>query len=188
MSGSRMDSAKLAAKSLLDSLSADNFVSVVDFDSQARRPFDPACAGTQLLKSSKENVESLKTFVDGIRASGATQYGAALTEAYALLNGGTPGQYASRSVVIFLSDGVPSDSSSSINTIIQTQQPENCILLTYGLAFDGDVLQSMADVKTGGAYQSISDESNLRSVLGSYYEHPTLLQPRKPSRCIVSLV
>ncbi|XP_065835890.1 VWFA and cache domain-containing protein 1-like isoform X3 [Oscarella lobularis] len=193
-SSSRMDLAKEAAKTVLDSLSPDDRVGVVAFSTAAEYP--SGCYRNRLARATVSNVDKLKTYVDSLFPSGSTNYKESLASAFDLFI-----QSPSRSdenvapadkVILFLTDGEPTNSLGSNTAIMQAIRDKNQVLgfkvviLTYGMG-DGipssgeTLLQKIAEqaygyygvastsLSTAGVSDIVRTDSNIRQELGSYY-------------------
>ncbi|XP_065835518.1 VWFA and cache domain-containing protein 1-like [Oscarella lobularis] len=193
-SSSRMDLAKEAAKTVLDSLSPDDRVGVVAFSTVAGHP--SGCYSNRLARATVSNVGELKTYVDNLFPSGATNYKDSLASAFDLFI-----QSPSRSdenlapadkVILFLTDGEPTSSLGSNAAIMQTIRDKNQVLgfkvviLTYGM---GEGIQSSGEtllrkiaeqdygyysvastnLSTAGIANIVRNDSNILQEFGSFY-------------------
>ena len=87
--------------------------------------------------------------------SGDTQYSKAFRSAFNLLKGSSSGREASRTkVIIFLTDGKPTDEPTEIMQTIQTENAElnnKVVIMTYGMEQDLQILRDIAN-QDGGRY------------------------------------
>ena len=87
--------------------------------------------------------------------SGETQYSKAFRSAFNLLKGSSSGRETSRTkVIIFLTDGKPTDEPTEIMQTIQTENAElnnKVVIMTYGMEQDLQILRDIAN-QDGGRY------------------------------------
>ncbi|CAH1777706.1 unnamed protein product, partial [Owenia fusiformis] len=202
---SRLDVAKDAAKSVLDTLNPLDRVAVVGFSGKAYvAPGDhtkSSCFGHQLALAIPQNMAILKKNIDGFHASGSTNYANALENAFSLFRSSADLEYnlaKNRSkAILFLTDGIPTD--TMIENVYRTIETGNAklrnkvVILTYGIggaaALDDAILLKMAKMTSlngrVGEYTSVGDIKNLRHDMSSYYnffsnveyDHPIISTP-----------
>lgn len=179
-----MEIAKEAAKTVINTLNPHDQVAVVTFSSSASvmgvSNRKEGCFGRELALATTENVKSIVQFIDETTAGGGTLYGAALEKAFQFFDASTSGGNRDK-VILFLSDGQPSDSRVDI---IRTLKERNgrlnnsVIVMSYGLGnADFSVLREMANEAgtlygesgKSGLFTHVSNPSNLRRAMGSYY-------------------
>ena len=133
-----MDIAIDAAKVVLATLSPNDRVGVVDFDSAARYPSVLNCGGTvaKLSSATPDAISQLNDLVDQIRAGGFTRYISGLRIAFDMFD--NTGDIGNDRVILFLSDGIPTEGANEITTYLDNRRAtdSNFHLLTYGFAFD----------------------------------------------------
>ncbi|XP_065835892.1 VWFA and cache domain-containing protein 1-like isoform X2 [Oscarella lobularis] len=189
---SRMELAKEAAKTVLDSLSPDDRVGVVAFSTVAEYP--SGCYSNRLARATVSNVDKLKTYVDNLLPSGSTNYKDSLVSAFDLFiqSPSRSDENLAHKVILFLTDGEPTNSLGSNTAIMQAIRDKNQVLgfkvviLTYGM---GDGIQSSGEtllrkiaeqdyeyygvvstnLSTAGVSDIVRTDSNIRQELGSYY-------------------
>ena len=87
--------------------------------------------------------------------TGSTQYSKAFRSAFNLLKSTSTGREASRTkVIIFLTDGEPTDEPTEIMPTIQTKNAElnnKVLIMTYGMEQDLQILRDIA-YQDGGRY------------------------------------
>ncbi len=87
--------------------------------------------------------------------TGETFYSKALTQAFDLLKGSSIGKGPSRrKVILFLTDGQPTDKNSTIMQTIKTKNAElnnSVVIMTYGILQDLPILQHIAE-QNGASY------------------------------------
>uniref|UniRef100_H2Z2Q4 VWFA domain-containing protein n=1 Tax=Ciona savignyi TaxID=51511 RepID=H2Z2Q4_CIOSA len=111
-----------------------------------------SCFANKFADASPQNKKKVSTFIDQIFSGGGTYYSTALTKAFAFFQS-EPADLDR--VILFMSDGAPSDSASVImSTQIRGNERLNnsVIIMTYGLgSADFTVLTHMAQ-NNGAAY------------------------------------
>ena len=87
-------------------------------------------------------------------AIGGTLYGKAFEKAFQLLKTSPQGVSARKKVIIFLTDGKPTDGAGSIMQIIKNKNAElnnTAIIMTFGMLVNVQILQDIAN-QDGSAY------------------------------------
>ncbi|XP_078384872.1 VWFA and cache domain-containing protein 1-like [Oculina patagonica] len=192
MSLKRMPVAKEAAKTLLSTMNPRDRIGLVKFSSFAETPtghnndFRRNCHSEQLAEATPINIKYLKNYVDEITAEGTTYYSRAFTRAFDLLKASSAGEDPSRKkVIIFLTDGEPTDDGKTIMQTIKTKNAElnnAVVVMTYGMLQNLQILEDIAkqdgtrygvpkasDV-TAGKFTYVKDTENLRKDLATYYD------------------
>ncbi|XP_006819745.2 VWFA and cache domain-containing protein 1-like [Saccoglossus kowalevskii] len=186
-----------ASITVLDTMNPNDKVGVVAFSSIVKLPpmiGDTSCYANELALSTTINIQNLKKFVLSLTASGGTNYGKAFEAAFNLLKASyTPDVDIERDqVIIFLTDGEPTDTKASIMSTIRSKNEEmenKVTILTFGLGSDSGInfLQDIANqnfVKHGveeanisigetkqGVFTHVTDYNLLRSKMARYYDY-----------------
>ncbi|XP_014680170.1 PREDICTED: uncharacterized protein LOC106820137 [Priapulus caudatus] len=146
-------------------------VSVVAFGTNANKPPGntevSTCFSRQLASASPSNIKYLDSYIDGLNAYGSTFYREALRAAFGLLKE-TPTTSQRDKVILFLTDGVPSDSPVEIMESIKELNKElnnTVMIVTYGLGEAAsskgtEILTSMAE--QNGTLYEVELEPNVR--------------------------
>ncbi|KAI0210270.1 VWFA and cache domain-containing protein 1 [Lamellibrachia satsuma] len=191
-----------AAATVVDTLGPNDRVGVVAFSDQPQTPpgnlRTSICYSNTLAMATPRNKHYLTNdFLMNLRADGGTHYAPALKKAFEYFIK-TPSVSTDRTVrekaIIFLTDGEPTDTRE---VVMQTLRDENAKLgnkvtmFMFGLGegsmwhtLNDMAMQTTADVKAGevkrGHFIRVSDPSDLRSKMGSYYTYfsKTGSQPR----------
>uniref|UniRef100_A0ABM0MXQ2 VWFA and cache domain-containing protein 1-like n=1 Tax=Saccoglossus kowalevskii TaxID=10224 RepID=A0ABM0MXQ2_SACKO len=156
------------------------------------------CYSYQLAAATSPNLNYLRGFVNSIQEYGSTHYSTAFEAAFDLLEASRPQQGEPYRVILFLTDGEPTDDAATeydrkqmIMKVIQNRNlrmGNEVIIMTYGLGDDVglDFLQDIAlqngtkygvvpDTSVGeirpGRYVHVSDPSMLATVMASYYDY-----------------
>jgi uncharacterized protein YegL len=102
----RMEAAKIATNTVIDTLDAADSVAVIDFDSAARTASE-GCLRDKMIPATAENKDKLKNFVKVMKTDGGTNFDAAFIKADTILR-----DEVSRAVVgdkpvmvLFMTDG-----------------------------------------------------------------------------------
>ncbi|XP_068702229.1 VWFA and cache domain-containing protein 1-like isoform X1 [Montipora foliosa] len=185
----RMELAKDAAITVLDTLSPQDNVGIVVFSTLVNTP--SGCFGSTVAAGIPANLEILKDWVREIRAFGATNYIPAFRQAFKMLHNVTTRQRTSErsNIILFLTDGAPTDSEAGIYREIRRGQS----LMTFSVQVNtyalGGILKSKSlrrlqkiANKNGGVFQQIKDQTGgaLKRLMGSYYTSINSSLERKP--------
>ncbi|CAH1777703.1 unnamed protein product [Owenia fusiformis] len=202
---SRLDVAKDAANSVLDTLNPSDRVAVVGFNQGTLvAPGDhkkSLCFGNQLALAIPQNKAILKKNVDGFHAAGGTTYASALKVAFSLFKNSADFETNSTKkrskAILFLTDGEPTDAATKdIFTTIENENKmisNEIVILTYGIggaaALNEAILSKMAKMTSlngrVGEYTRVGNIKTLRHDMSSYYNffsnveynHPIISTP-----------
>ena len=171
MTGSRINLARNAAKQVVNTLTDADFATVIGFSSGANK------MGNTLLRATRARREEMRTWIDNnINARGGTNFRAAFQAVTQVLTATTTSSGCNR-VILFLSDGVPSnwDASDYASTQSDLANLGRAHLLTYALGSGADttVLKNLA-CQNGGILYQVGDADNLGDIMAEYYK---LLSP-----------
>ncbi|KAL9960908.1 hypothetical protein ACROYT_G034416 [Oculina patagonica] len=191
MLGDRIRVAKEAAKTVLSTMNPMDRIGLVNFNIQAETPTGynndgRSCHSERLADATPINIKFLKDYVDGLFVRGSTFYSNAFTRAFDLMKNSSAGEGPSRKkVIIFLTDGQPTDDGKTIMQTIKTKNAElnnTVVIMTYGILQDLQILRDIAkqdgtrygvpkapDV-TAGKFTYVQDTKNLRRDLATYYD------------------
>ncbi|XP_014676321.1 PREDICTED: VWFA and cache domain-containing protein 1-like [Priapulus caudatus] len=162
-------------------------VSVVAFGTNANKPPGnteaSTCFNRQLASASPSNIKYLDSYIDGLNAYGSTFYRKALRAAFGLLKK-TPTTSQRDKVILFLTDGIPSDSPVEIMESIKGLNKElnnTVMIVTYGLGEAAsskgtEILTSMAE--QNGTLYEVELEPNVRKGAFIPILNPSELRPR----------
>ena len=182
---SRLPTAIEAAKSILDALTIADSVAVVAFGSTARRLCTDGGSSCGPVQATKKNIASLTSLVDGLSASGSTNFEDAFAKAFGVLTSASEFTSNCHRVILFLADGSPTSGDSSTSGIlsgIESGQQQlsgggnnPAYIFTYSFGSDGsssDELMKSIACNNMGIWAPVSDTSSsaLRSQMGGYYE------------------
>lgn len=160
----RMDMLKTATKQLIDGLTKADFVSIVDFDTEAKT-FQNL---QYMARATQDFRASMKKFVDEMEADGNTAYDKAFELAFTVADTSYAQNYDSgcQTVFVFLTDGARSegaDPTALIRARQQKDQKRKEMFVIIGLGSDvnptetaGKTLQKLA-CDIGGVFESVSD-------------------------------
>lgn len=129
MRGEKLTQAQAALRFVLDQLNDRDRFNIIEFSTGVRQ------FGQGLLDISQR--EAAKTWVDGLQASGGTDINRALLEALAQVDAQRP------TVIIFLTDGLPTEGTTDIERILSNVKqaaPRNVRLFTFGVGDDVNTL------------------------------------------------
>ncbi len=154
MAGEKIDQAKEALEFVLKHLNPEDRFNIVAFSTGVRiydRDLRPAEDGAKAWR-----------FIDDLRAVGGTNIDLALTEALAMAKGERP------QIIIFLTDGLPTEGVTEANRIIanvKRQASDNVRIFTFGVGDDVNtfLLDTIAQGNRGASsyvrpYESIEEK------------------------------
>ncbi|XP_076070324.1 uncharacterized protein LOC143041995 isoform X3 [Mytilus galloprovincialis] len=159
----RVDIAKDAARTVLETFSPTDHVGVVAFSNEPRSP--SGCLGSQIARATVENKKIIHEFIDSIKPKKDTYYGKAFRSAFRLLREAkqqTPEQFEnSLDMILFLTDGTPSESNinSILEEIVQGQDSLNNTIKIFVYGFGQEILNSKSQSKTD-LLLMIADQNN----------------------------
>ena len=102
---------------MLSTLTDSDYVSVVDFSSNAVAYSDTLVQATGCADGCTDptgniqphgNLGNIKTFIDGLQATGTTNFNAAFDKAWAIFRSGGPSSNCNK-ILLFLTDGEPNN-------------------------------------------------------------------------------
>lgn len=175
VSGSMADNDRIslmkdAAKTVLASLTINDYVNVVTF-STAASTF--RCASDTMLPADAGTIAYLQTEIQALRASGSTDFYKAFQLAFDVIDrtkrAGAGSGCASNRVILFLTDGEPSNSEDHMALIAERNRDAGVAIFTYALGSNAKTQRDIA-CRNKGAYTFIEDGGNLRTKMQSYYQ------------------
>ena len=160
MEGDKFRQAQAALAYALDHLNPEDRFNVISFSSGTRT----YASG---LRSADEAAEA-RRWLEGLSARGATDIHRALLEAASMLNGERP------SIVIFLTDGLPTEGvtdSESILDGIGRAAPDNMRLFAFGVGYDVDtyLLDSLAQ-ENHGTTSYVTPDQSIDEIVSGFYD------------------
>ncbi len=165
----RMGRARDAVTTLLNTLNPDDYVGVVAFDSTIHTA--GGCFATQLAAANGYNINLLLAFVASLRPGSGTLCNAAMDAAVSMQANAPPAAKALPTAIIFVSDGIPSDSGF----LSRVSTASNTLWFAIGMGLsDSSVLNSIAAAGGTGTSVAIPDDGsvNLRTAMRAFYENP----------------
>jgi Ca-activated chloride channel homolog len=147
MSGAKLDHAKLAAKYVVDQLSAEDYVSIVEYDDRIN------VVSTSNRVADKQ---LLRKRIDAIEAGNTTNLGGGMLEGCKQVKSTYQPGYVNR--VLLLSDGLANEGITSVEElqrIAKAQSLENGISIsTFGLGLDynENLMTNIAEYGSGNYY------------------------------------
>lgn len=159
MDGAKITQAKDALKFILDHLNADDRFNIIVFNTAVTRYADGPRPASER--------QAARRFVDDIRAAGGTNIDGALQEALSAVGG------ANTSVVIFLTDGLPTAGQTDINKIAQNAKAKASAqvrLFPFGVGYDvNTVLLDTLASQNRGASAYVKPGENLEDAVSGFY-------------------
>ncbi|XP_078678431.1 VWFA and cache domain-containing protein 1-like [Branchiostoma floridae x Branchiostoma belcheri] len=139
----RLDLAKQAALTVLDTLTARDWAGVVSFSMEAQTA--QGCLGDSLREANQANLYIMRDFINNLHPVFQTYYAPAFRKAFDIFyeaKRNKPEQFQdSHNVILFLTDGQPTDPNDVLDEITegQNRMDRSVRIFTYGL---GDDLQT----------------------------------------------
>ena len=170
--GGIMTMAKHAAKMVIDTLTAVDYVTIVKYHF-AKWAGAEVAYSSALVEATDANKDLLKTWIDeNIDASGTTNFRAAFEKAWQVVDATTASSNCNR-IMLFLSDGEPNEwdymDTEGVKRKAASYDPPMHVL-TYGLGEGAkeDVLQAIA-CRGNGIYYSVT-AITLANTMASYFQ------------------
>jgi Ca-activated chloride channel homolog len=159
MSGTKLEQAKAALNQALGTLSSKDRFRVIAFSSQVRRFRD------SFVPATRDNLAAAREFVDGLGADGGTNIAGALDAAL-----DTPSDGERLSIVVFMTDGVPSIGEQAPDRIAEQAAGRigRTRMFTVGIGHDVNtyLLDRLASRGRGTA-EYVAPGSNVETAMGS---------------------
>ncbi|XP_066284024.1 VWFA and cache domain-containing protein 1-like [Branchiostoma lanceolatum] len=136
----RLELAKQAALTVLDTLTARDWAGVVSFSDNAETP--EGCLGDSLGEANPGNIAIMREFINNLRPILYTKYAKGFLKAFDLFYKAKQDKaeqfYDSHDVIIFLTDGEPTDPQDVLDQITegQNRMSRSVHIFTYGLGND----------------------------------------------------
>ncbi|XDV51309.1 hypothetical protein PO909_020221 [Leuciscus waleckii] len=166
MSGRKIHQTRLALLKILSDLDEDDHFGLITFDSEIKT------WKNELLKATKENLETAKSFVKEISDRGATDINAAVLAGVDMIN--RHPREGTASILILLTDGDPTSGETNIERIMANVKeaiglkfPLYCLGFGYDVNFD--FLTKMS-LENGGVARRIYEDSDADLQLQGFYD------------------
>ncbi len=165
-SNNRFFNSKKAAKKLIESLNYNDWINIVIFSDTVESRFPI------LQRATRDIRENIVKYIDGLKASGETNYEAAIRSIYNIFGNSKANELGCQSIVIFLTDGEPTVGETDANNLlklINEIDKFNTIWFGYSIGFNKDtkVLKAITCAKNG-ITESILDGAMIEDALMSY--------------------
>jgi hypothetical protein len=181
----RWQKAKDATNVVLDTLGPDDLVTIIDFDKDAKLPpSSPVkgygkCLSTQLVPASTAYKTLLKRWVESMDPQGTTNFIAAFNLGFQALKATDINQGGVTRVptILFMTDGDANDPTKDINaardSISDYRLRPKIFTFVFGSGITSKIRALMAKIAADndGASMTIADSADLRTAMGSYYDH-----------------
>lgn len=162
MAGDRMEQNKKALRYFVNSLSAIDRFSIVQFNTDVET-FKP-----QLVDATPENKKEALTFIDDLEARGGTNIGDALRTGTTILD-----QTSDRpAYLVLMTDGEPTVGETTLGGLMKTVNAKRDIrLFDFGVGYDINtkLLNKLAEAHHGLA-QYVEPDESLETALSSFYQ------------------
>lgn len=165
MQGAKIDQAKRALGYVLDQLNANDRFNIILFSTSTS-----AYASSLRPASAREDG---RNFVSRIRAEGSTDINRALLEAMAMADPSTSLRAERPTIVIFLTDGLPTTGETNAQRIIANVTnvaPKNVRLFTFGVGDDvNTILLDSLSEKLRGASDYVRPNEKIDEIVSAFY-------------------
>ncbi|XP_044029481.1 inter-alpha-trypsin inhibitor heavy chain H3-like isoform X11 [Siniperca chuatsi] len=166
MHGRKIQQTRIALIHILNDLAEDDFFGLITFDGNIFH------WKRELVQANQENLDSAKTFAQGIKDRGATDINGAVLEGARMLNAHP--REGSASILILLTDGDPTTGvtnlemiQSNVRRAIADKFPLYC--LGFGFDVNFEFLEKMS-LQNNGAARRIYEDSDANLQLQGFYE------------------
>ncbi|XDV51328.1 hypothetical protein PO909_020224 [Leuciscus waleckii] len=166
MYGRKIHQTRLALLKILSDLDEDDHFGLITFDSEVKT------WKNELLKATKDNLETAKAFVKEIRDRGATDINAAVLAGVDMIN--RHPREGTASILILLTDGDPTSGETNkerimanVKEAIGLKFPLYCLGFGYDVNFD--FLTKMS-LENGGVARRIYEDSDADLQLQGFYD------------------
>jgi Ca-activated chloride channel family protein len=165
MQGAKVDQAKRALGYVLDQLNSNDRFNIITFSTSTL-----AYAAGLRPASAREDA---RNFVSRIRAEGSTDINRALLEAMGMTDPSTSLRAERPTIVIFLTDGLPTTGETNAQKIISNvanAAPKNVRLFTFGVGDDvNTILLDSLSEKLRGASGYVRPNEKIDEVVSAFY-------------------
>ncbi|CAN0427083.1 unnamed protein product [Pylaiella littoralis] len=174
----RLELAKEAAETVLNTLNVDSFVSVVVFSESARALLANT---TTLVRATDDNVDELVSLVQDLDfdlANPGTNFGSAFEITFDILAASREAEEASsncQTAVVFLTDGdtnVGLTTEETIALIDERNADIGAQVFSFSLGTNADkVTSKQIACDTGGIYEHVDDGGDLSQAMAFFYRY-----------------
>jgi Ca-activated chloride channel family protein len=166
MAGRKLDQAKKALLFCLGNLSVDDRFEIVRFSTDTEPLFG------SLVLADAPHISRASSFVDGLKAMGATAIQDALVRALALRPAGSDARDSRPYIVIFLTDGMPTIGETAEDPLVDSVRGAGTStrIFTFGIGTDVNthLLDRIASV-THAASQYVLPEEDIEAKVSAFY-------------------
>lgn len=159
MAGAKIEQARAALRYVVENLNPEDRFNVISFNSTV----DSFASGLQPVSARPRAL----AYVDGLRANGGTDIHGGLLTALRQVEPGRP------TLVIFLTDGLPTNGVTDLNRIVRdvgNAVTANVRLFVFGVGYDvNTVLLDRLARENHGTSDYVKPEENLEERLGAFY-------------------
>lgn len=182
----RLDLAKEAAKTVVNTLTNFDFVGVVTFSNSATT--QRVNGNNIMVPATNENLLTLETVIDQLTAAGGTNFEAAFTEAFSLLARSKQDEADSgcHTAILFLTDGNPTAGSITtegglrdhVNTMNRNPDgSQKAVIFTFTLGSSAsEAIPKAIACANRGIFIPVPDNGDLRGSMSQYYDYFSALR------------
>jgi Ca-activated chloride channel family protein len=165
MAGQKLEQARKALRFCLANLGDDDRFEIVRFSTEAEPLFNG------LVPADKEHLEQAARFVDGLRPTGGTAIGDALSRALRVLGGGS-GSGGRPSMIIFLTDGLPTVGETREDPLVDSIRGVGSATRVFCFGIGNDVNTHLLDriaSRTRAVSQYVLPEEDIEVKVSGFY-------------------
>ena len=182
---SRLDLAKEAAKTVVNTLTNFDFVGLVTFSGTATT--QRVNGNNIMVPATNQNLLTIETVIDQLSANGETNFDAAFREAFRLLDRSkrTEADSGCHTAILFLTDGSPSTGTTNRDDLINlvkrlnrnSDDSQEAIIFTFTLGSNAmeDIPRAIA-CESRGIFIPVPDNGDLRGSMSQYYDYFSALR------------
>jgi len=168
--GGKLDIAKEAAKNVVNTLNIFDFVGFVTFSSKVGSYKD------HLIDASKVNRDGLNDYIDGISATGGTNFELGFRKAFEIINNSKGNELGTgcENVILFLTDGEVTEGIENKETLLdlikELNSKHDANIFTYSLGKEADkTVTKYIACNMNGLFENIENSLDLQKAMNSYY-------------------
>ena len=189
----RIDLAREAAITVINTLTNSDYVAVVLFNSDATQLLLAGQTRGTLLQATNENIVRLSERVATIQPSGNTNFRAAFEMAFTIIDNANKLTSNCQTAILFLTDGIPTvglTDTTQLQYLVRTRNQNTdgtlkATLFTFTLGSGTErTLPFAFACQNHGIYSHVIDGGNLREQMSQYYEYYATLRQSDSERVV----
>eukprot|EP00056_Hartaetosiga_gracilis_P007728 m.111598 g.111598 ORF g.111598 m.111598 type:complete len:571 (+) comp12766_c0_seq1:99-1811(+) len=178
---SRWETATAAVETILDTLTINDHVAIVLFDSSASQLCGGSIACNSLSQATESNIATLKSLLDNEGPGGNTNFQAGLDIAFSIMGSTLEATSNCHKAILFLTDGFVNggftgdtllNHISSKQATLQADTGSSAIIFTFSFSSGADkTLPKAIACGNNGTWSHVEYNVNLREQMGNYYNY-----------------